>query len=109
MSQLLDDLKAVRDLLSVPERWTKGAHARDLVGHTVPPAGVVAVCWCLDGAALKLAGGDMHTPRYRNIERALTAAIDGGNYSVWNDAPRRIHADVLALLDKAIAAEESRS
>lgn len=113
MSQLLDDLKAVRELLSVPERWTKGEHARTNTGCPVPINSRRAKCWCLEGATARAVKSD---ERFNNTWGCLLdmfrqdhpdAKIIGGIIE-WNDADDRTHADVLALLDKAIAAEERK-
>lgn len=107
MTQLLDDLKAVRELLAVPERWTQNTHARGVKGAPVSPVGGMAVCWCIDGAALRVAG-NQHSLRYREMDEAIGSACETVCYAFWNDRPHRTHADVLALLDKAIAAAEKQ-
>ncbi len=86
------DLRAVRERL-VTFGWAQGAHR------------IWTRC-CLLGAMeeVGLYGTATALPR-----RALWEHIpDGEEISVWNDAPGRTFADVLALLDKAIAAEEAR-
>lgn len=37
-------------LLDKPEKWTKGASARDKSGEVVSPDSPNAICWCLAGA-----------------------------------------------------------
>lgn len=109
MTQLLDDLKAVRELLSVPERWTKDSMARAADGKDIDYASRKARCWCLYGAATKVTNHELI--RGRDLRDVIRNHIGGPGVTImtWNDAPGRTHADVLALLDRAIAAEEARS
>lgn len=104
MTQFLEDLKAIRELLSVPERWTQGTGARNELGYKVAISNDQAVCWCIDGAAVKVTtrggGGGGSILRYEALVQAF--AYIHPDFVWWNDAPERTHAEVLALLDKAI-------
>ena len=87
------DLHAVRELL-VTNGWKQGPRG---LGD---PA-----CRCIIHAIDDLLPG----PRGRDVYLAVLRAVPSDDdVSSWNDAPGRTFAEVLALLDKAIAAEEAR-
>ncbi|MDH7796406.1 MULTISPECIES: hypothetical protein [unclassified Beijerinckia] len=97
---LKQDLTAVRDLLSDPNRWTQGWLAMNKHRLHVHPQNESATCWCLVGAGRKLLPFD----RENEVNSALYHAIgDGRSIANFNDHPNTRHSDVLALLDKAIA------
>ena len=117
----LEVLRGMRELLSDPARWTKQVHARDANGREVPPKHSEAVCWCLDGAMLKVSGHEGFgmvgeaAEQYFAAQRIVRSiARDNGlmrgdmAYSDWNDLKDTQHEDVLGLLDRAIAAEEAK-
>lgn len=112
MSQLLDDLKAARSLIEDPKRWTKGVLARPSrdAGVSCWPSDEQATCWCALGAALRIGGskGSTPTPRYQAIADALDEQVpyERGDVAEVNDEDG--HAAILALFDKAIAAEEAK-
>jgi hypothetical protein len=98
MTQLQDDIRAVMALLDTPEKWVKGAFARDVNGDQTPSRGTYAVCWCLTGACIAVTT-DISS------ERHLLHAI--GKYTEhrtisWNDAPERTFEDIHAILNKAL-------
>lgn len=124
MTQLLDDLKATRALISEPERWSKGASAKDVNGWPVATLSSTAKTFCLDGAChlstvgqsgrLFASSTSSFFQRYMDIQQALQAQIPSLSagyidYWTWNDRPSTRHEDVLAVLDRAIAAEEART
>lgn len=95
----LEQLIAMRELLASPERWTKGALARDKFGNVTYYRANAAVCWCLLGALRKVAFGyDTEDTR-----RALVICLDD-----YNDARTTTHTDILRLLDIAIENEKER-
>lgn len=109
MTQLLDDLKAVRELLSVPERWTKGAYAR-AGKRRASPLNNEVTCWCLLGAIRKVTGGAISSRRVQLAAAALhRATLSPRLLNYWNDDPDRTYTDIVLVIDKAIAAEEGRS
>lgn len=97
-------LKAAQELISIPERWTKGGSARDNLGRVVYAASPAACCWCAFGAVSR-----MGCPE---LDWYLVAAAgldpDATGIAGFNDDPATTHADILALFDRAIelAAEE---
>jgi hypothetical protein len=126
MTQLLDDLVALRALIGTPERWTQRTNARlaRVEGRAVPTSShdAQAVCWCLQGGIMKVTEAELQKAGSRRVEveRALNGQLvgweppedlnttDGFRYIAWNDDPVRRHAEVVALVDRAIAAEEMR-
>lgn len=111
----LEILKAMRVTLPTSEQWTKNAYARNLFGTLVPADHIDAVCWCLVGAASKVA----HTPFERERAMQLLARqISGDPLTMstypeaviieWQDAPARTFQDALNILHRAIAEEEAR-
>lgn len=98
-------LRAVRKLLSKPERWTKHANARRADGEPTALHARQATCWCLGGAVGKCGtSGDSAWNAMKALVKAQRLS-QPMRLSIWNDAPRRTHADVLALLDRTIERE----
>lgn len=93
-------LLGMRDLLDSPERWTRGVFGRDEQGHMVGALNDRARAWCLVGAACKV---DPHGECV-NEARDILGELAGGELTAWNDRPERTHAEVIDLLDRAIAA-----
>lgn len=96
----LEVLRGMRELLSDPTRWTKFACARDSMGLTVKDDDPSAACWCLIGAAAKVAGRDGGWAKAVN---ALDRLVQPKPASCWQDEHE--HAEVLGLLDRAIVEE----
>lgn len=93
----------VKELLADPNAWTQGAMARGADGGAVTPVGsssVPACKWCLLGAVAKcyhdrpILGGQV----IRAIHQAISKLDGAGSLVMWNDAPGRTHAEVLALV-----------
>lgn len=108
----LDILQDVRKLLESPRSWTKRAFARDASGRETGNYHDAA-CWCLLGAINKCARvASFADPHYfdarEHIKRAVVEIAGPGSPDVptttasFNDAPSTSHADILAVLDKAI-------
>lgn len=100
---LIPDLRAVRELLSDPDRWTQGAYARDATGHTVLTYAPDACRWCIAGACDRTAPSTARALQ----ARAALARQAGVRLSTFNDTNG--HPEVLALIDKAIAAAEAEA
>ena len=91
--------------------WTQGATARvEAWGLVVVPQSPQATCWCAVGALesatryLSDAGDALMA-----LRKVLPRGKWGRDVSHFNDAPSTTQADVLALFDRAIAAEEARA
>jgi len=101
-------LRAAREIISVPERWTQGASALSGRGNVVNARSPSAKCWCSFGAIDK--AGSRSIAKLRTAEGILRAALKAESIILWNDAPERTHAEVLAAFDQAITlAEQSES
>lgn len=87
-------LRAMRELLADPARWTQGALARTVHGWNAHPEDPDAFSFCLDGAAHRFGGRE-----YLNVLLLLTS-LCGDSVSDFND--RATHQQVLDLLDRAI-------
>ena len=111
--QTLADLRAVRALLARPEAWTKGADARNMFGARTHAGCGDACAWSLSGAMgfvedscdLDPQDFEGRADRGDRLTRSVCAAMGHDGLVEWNDAADRTHADVLALLDRAIALE----
>lgn len=99
-SQLIKDLTAMRELLAVPERWTKGVFARGKSGKPVMADGRAAVCWSVGGAFWRV----VRKQTKKEVFDALRATLlpDFGTIYDYNDHPDTTHADILAWIDRAI-------
>lgn len=104
----LEVLKGVRHLLENPRNWTQRTPARDIKGLPVHAVSKRAVCWCTIGAVHKVVGKDyreffpsMHTDVLRAIRDVLPDPYD--SVAEFNNSTQ--HADVIQLLDRAIAKE----
>lgn len=98
-----DDLRAAKALIDTPEKW--GRHLfQDAFGRM-----------CIRGACGAAAGGIFGGKGALSVETALLMALPAGvrqiagplsRLSVFNDDPSTTHADIMALFDRAIAAQE---
>jgi hypothetical protein len=107
MSDAVEVLRAVRELLAESEAWCQGAWARDGRGRPVGSTRANAVAWCLVGALAKVR--DPSSRGRKRLVEMLDEMLDEMfpvSLPAWNDAPGRTHAEVLALLDAAISSEE---
>lgn len=92
-------LMRTRERIADPARWTQWVAARDVDGARVNPCSPTATCWCLFGALWVEGGGGMSNV-YISAIAALHQPLHGLNVADFND--RHTHADVLALLDRAV-------
>lgn len=106
----VDILRQARALISPPGAWCQAAFARGKSGRAVRPDSPNAVSFCLLGAFRRVQGFGL--PMEGAARRLLRAQIpadqqrEEGDLGLWNDAPGRTQAEVLALFDLAIAAAE---
>lgn len=98
-------LKAARELISVPERWTQGCEARGDDRRELDPLSDKAVCWCADGA-LSYAGKEAPEVivQARIMLENAALALEGADYIYVNDSIG--HANILDVFDSAIASAE---
>ena len=104
---LVEYLEDVINKISLEERWTQEAPARDSEGKPVLSINPRAVCWCLTGAMWKVArekkAMDMYNQAHKVLEMVVEDSI-GVRMSLthFNDAGMRTHGGVLALLYNTI-------
>jgi hypothetical protein len=102
----LETLKAARQLISDPAKWTQGEFARDGDGDAVPVLNPRAHCFCALGAIEKTLGNGAWTESNNAISRVCSRKFDQ-EVGHFNDT--HTHPEVLALFDAAIAElEQSR-
>lgn len=99
-------LRDAKELISAPERWTKGAYARDSAGHPVWEMADEAVCWCATGAVCRATINDS-TLAPEALEALNNTKSSGRGVAGYNDAAGTTHEDVMAWFDRAIAAAET--
>ena len=88
MSELLEDLKALRELLTSPEKWCQGFLQKEN-------------SFCLLGAVCEVTSARPDRRVY--VKQALNAQLPYYNSIIdWNDSEFRKHGDVLALIDRTI-------
>ena len=103
----LETLKAARQLITDPAKWTQGELARDAEGNVSYVGSESATCWCLMGAIFHVVRADKPTAadaRRSHSDAALellSAANRKKSVVRFNDT--HTHAEVLALFDAAIA------
>lgn len=99
--QTRESLLATRRLLRTPDCSTQWAAARTAAGLATHPLDPQAVAWSLLGAVQLACTGARRSAREPVIE--LLSQIVGGSLDPWNDLASRSHADVLTVLDAALA------
>lgn len=101
LDRRLHKLRQLRQLLGDPKRWTQGTRAR-WVNRPTEPQAREATSFCLIGAADRL---DCSASVVPILEVELGTCNYFGVMS-WNDNMWRKHADVIGLIDRAIARTE---
>lgn len=110
----LEILKAARELISAPERWTKGHFAKNGAGIATYCRSSSAVCWCASGATAWVvqdedASSGVADDIDADVELAKTlGGSNPGDVASFNDQPTTTHAEVLALFDRTIARLEAQ-
>jgi hypothetical protein len=104
-TQTANDLRAARKLIEKPSAWCKRRSIIDINGFLLSPDEAKrAVKFCALGATWAIRGIDC------DADMALMRAVLQKGFSSighFNDHHTTTHADILALFDCAIAAEES--
>lgn len=108
---LAETLRRAKELIDAPERWCQDVAVRHLgVDGTVVP-------WqrCATAAVMSvvLHGSTAYYDAIKALSRAEGGPVEGhagpvGFVQRFNDAPGRTHAEVMAMYDRAIAAEEAK-
>lgn len=97
----VETLRKARELLTPEGAWGRGKMGADRFGAPADLYGPNTVCWCVLGALYRAEGKDER----QDEARPWLLKVLGGAQSLalWNDAPERTHAEVLAAFDRAIA------
>lgn len=99
-----------RGLERVKRGWTQGMFAANEAGQPCHTGLGGATAWCASGAVQT---ASLHEWRAAldALERHVPAgASNQGDVLVYyNDAPERTQADIIALFERAIAAEKARA
>jgi hypothetical protein len=96
-NRLADKLCEVRAKIADRKNWTRGCYARDEKNRNVDPFHNNAVKWCLAGAVHAV----LRTAGEINVCCDALEKAAGCQVPVFNDY--HIHADVLQVIDRAIA------
>ena len=115
-TEVLATLRRARTRLTPIAHWTQNDFAQQANGLGCAFGSTLAVCWCLHGALITecffapaaFQSADEQPRLQLEVLRYVDAAAGVRNTGLtlvgWNDTPGRQHDDVLAVLDKAIAA-----
>lgn len=93
----LELLKAARETISTPDKWTQYAIAKNTSGEIRSADESDAVCFCMLGAIWK------NSRQSGSAEGELKNTINGRSIAGFNDDPSRTHDEVLNVFDKTIA------
>lgn len=105
---VLAQLEHAHALLRPTGAWCQRAYARDAAGRDLKKGDAAATCWCLSGA-LAAAGVYAYDEAYQRLRTIIRGRIGKGCLITWNDAVGRTQAEVLSLLNLAIATERARA
>ena len=104
----VNTLRRARDLISDPEKWTKGGMGRKSDGD---PVGVYdvgredVVKWCMSGALRKVADNEqVFNKAYWSCMSQVPVQVKT-SLPRFNDHPSTTHQDVMFVFDQAIAKE----
>lgn len=108
---ILEVLKKARALIDIPEKWTKGYAARDKRDRPISFSAEGAVCFCLLGAIAKVTVGSQGGPAMASVTDFFQDLIPmpSSGIMLFNDNKFTTHADIMQLLDTAIAKAERMS
>lgn len=101
-------LEEARSLIASEDRWTKGWYAMNANGRSCLPTAPEAVCWCAEGALAKASGVLYRTWTNSSDDTLLWKSVRHASEQQGFDSPYELndcssHADVLRMLDDAIA------
>ena len=113
----VEALKAAKEIIATPEKWCREYYAMDATGACISALSEEAVCFCALGALQRVCIVDLDkcndygalyadtaSVLYRAIKNSIKKFCDVASF---NDTAT--HADVIAMFDRAIAAEEAKA
>jgi hypothetical protein len=100
MATVKENLIAAKALIDTPEKWGKGGYRDPFTGRL-----------CAYGALGVAERGDARNYSEALAYRLRVAVPDRfhGRVAEYNDHPDTTHADIMALFDRAIAAQDGAS
>lgn len=90
-------LEKVRELLSDPSHWSRGAWARDAAGKACEPNSPDACSFCLSGAMMRLGGAD-----WQAISEAAWAVEKVTGEAAYQFSDKASHPQLMRAIDEAI-------
>lgn len=100
---LLEHLKAVRELIGTPEKWTKQVYARDHYGMQCSIQSEEACTYCIVGAIRKICDyRASNTYNFLKTYSPMKSPQGEGELICFNDNPCTEHSSMMTILDKAI-------
>lgn len=94
-------LKAARELIRDPLRWTQGWYAKTAGGRMVSVDDSQAVCFCGVGAIAKISGCTAADAESSESYKMLFSA-SGEEFSFIDFNDNHDHGEVLSMFDRAI-------
>lgn len=91
----------------VAQGWTQRYYAVDDKGHDVAVNDTRACRWCMTGALYATQCSDIEV--LCRAVSALEKAANAEHLAYYNDGSRRTQAEVVAVFDRAIAAQQERA
>lgn len=94
----------IGELLDQPEKWTRGATARDSEGHIQCSSSPEATCWCLLGACYRCGiaeGSEQYEKLAGTIEEMFPDRAEPDVLVSFNDNPATCFADIRAVIEAA--------
>lgn len=99
-------LRAAKAKIQKPDRWCRGAYARDGDGDAVDSRSRPAVSFCAIGATRAVRDEDGVEDTIQYLGKAAWIVGNHINIPHFNDAPTTKHRHILGLFDWAIALAE---
>lgn len=103
---LLEDLDRLFD---TPDKWTKGAFAREADGRAVTTINTRATCWCFMGGLERVCFERYHDRVVANVLYKIGATIGLNSIPGWNDRATTTFEDVKAVIHGAIKTLKGKS
>lgn len=97
-------LSAMRAKLERPEQWTQHRYARLKDGSPVRYGNTQACSYCMEGALFAVAEDEPNLVYAISALQESISAVSSIDIFQWNDTDGRTHAEVLDVIDRAIAA-----
>ena len=110
-ASLVETLRAIKETIGTPEKWTKGCYARDSSGEPTSIRFASAVSFCIRGAVCRVNGPfevAADNLIWETLRPQLPYLNNFAGVATWQDNPERKHPEVMELLDKAIEVAVSK-